>query len=339
MIFYLKIWCIILTYLSLSACAFSKGQGVNTLDALTISVQNDGILSNPINLHYPLQTRFLSVNGQLPVPAPGSSCLASSFRPANSIICFSESGSTQFQVRHFPYEGDRNNLFELQRDLSEIQLDIAELIAEDVFLSSQNKNTATTPQTIVSKAQAVTESAKNLASEIVNENVFIFRWRSENQANSEGEFGTILSALGAEKSSERGLVIIGGLTVSQLLLGLTDYSSVLGKYPRGAKIATLTMGAENLIYFTGTDLSAALSGKFEGNVENLSQNLSPETQIALSAYAAIGRAQENQGNFSAPEVKNYFSLAAYHSDSPSQQIFYSTMTDIESLVNLLSKPL
>lgn len=319
----------------LSACASQQGQGISTLDDLTISASNDGVFTKPINLHYPLQTRFLSVNGQLPVPDPGSACLASSFRPASSIVCFSATDITQIRVTRYEYNGSRDSLYDLQQDFADLQLQLVELVIEESASSSQNGNTYVPPQSVVQSAKTITEQAKNLSNEFKEKNAFIFRWQSEGEATSGSTLGTLLSANGAMEYSERGVVIVGGLTVSQLLLSLNGYQSELKRYPKGTKIATFTMGADHLIYFTGADLSAALSTSLNSDLEDLSQNLSPETKIALNAYAAIGRAQENQGNFSAPTVHNY-SLDVYDSERPNQQVFYSTMTDIESLLDAFS---
>lgn len=86
--------------IAVSGCDVNQ-TGVSALDDLTASTDTDGALSKPVNLKYPLQTRFLAANGLLPVSGPGSACIASGMRSSSSIICYSDSGNTEVAYRHF----------------------------------------------------------------------------------------------------------------------------------------------------------------------------------------------------------------------------------------------
>ena len=92
---------------------------------------------------------------------------------------------------------------------------------------------------------------------------------------------------------ETGLVIVGGVTVAYLRLGLADAKDTLSGYPKASKIATFTMGAEHLLYFSGLDLSAALSAKLDGSVQDFS-DLSSSTKAVLGAYASLGRSYDTR---------------------------------------------
>lgn len=147
--------------------------------------------------------------------------------------------------------------------------------------------------------------------------------------------GSLFSARGAASRSQSGVVIVGGLRVSQLMVGQSDFDRQFGTMPSGAKVATLTMAADHLLYFTNANLSAALDASLDGNLEELSTRLSPETQIALRAYAQIGRAQENQGLFTAPTIQRR-ALQEVLVTGAQGQVFYATMTDVATLQEALA---
>ena len=319
----------------LSAC--SDTQGVGALDDLTTSTTNDGGLRKPISLNYPLQTRFLSINGQLPVPHIGSSCLASSQRVANSIICFSTTGTTRVLTRSFEYTGKEEGVKAYRASLEDLQLSVAQLIEFEAANNQMENDPETPRQDLIDSqnaakalADGVAEKSNELAEQSADLNIFVFRWAGSQSANATGSFGSsFLSGSAAADSTTGGLVIVGGLHVSQLLIG-DDFEDTIGTQPDAAKVATLTMAADYLQYSADSSLSAALEASLDTDIQELSENLSPETKVALRAYAAISQAEENQGFFSKPKYK-FKSLEEAYSDQDPGQIFYATLTDVETL--------
>lgn len=318
----------------LSACS---SQGVGALDDLTTSTTNDGGLRKPISLNYPLQTRFLSINGQLPIPHIGSSCLASSQRVANSIICFSTTGTTRVLTRSFEYTGKEEGVKAYRASLEDLQLSVAQLIEFEAANNQMENDPETPRQALIDSQNAakaladeVTEKSNELAEQSADLNIFVFRWAGSKSANANGSFGgSFLSASAAADSTTGGLVIVGGLHVSQLLIG-DDFEDTIGTQPDAAKVATLTMAADYLQYSADSSLSAALEASLDTDIQELSENLSPETKVALRAYAAISQAEENQGFFSKPKY-NFKSLEEAYTDKDPGQIFYATLTDVETL--------
>lgn len=318
----------------LSACS---PQGVGALDDLTTSTTNDGGLRKPISLNYPLQTRFLSINGQLPVPHIGSSCLASSQRVANSIICFSTTGTTRVLTRSFEYNGEEEGVRAYRASLEDLQLSVAQLI-EIEAANNQMKNDPETPrQDLIDSQNAakaladeVAEKSAELAEQSTDLNIFVFRWTGTRSGNTGGSLGgSFLSGSAAADSTTGGLVIVGGLHVSQLLIG-NDFETTIGTQPDAAKVATLTMAADYLLYAADSSLSAALEANLETDLEALSEKLSPETKVALRAYAAISQAEENQGFFKRPTY-TYRDFTTGYQDQDPGQVFYATLTDVETL--------
>lgn len=332
--------CLIKTAAALGAAALLSActsKGVGALDDLTTSTTNDGGLRKPISLNYPLQTRFLSVNGQLPVPHIGSSCLASSQRVANSIICFSTTGETKVLTRSFKYGGGEAGVKAYRDSLEDLQLTVAQLIEIEAANNRMEDDENTPPQALVESQNAakaladeVTEKSTELAKESRDLNIFVFRWAGSKSGNANGSFGgSFLSGSTAANSTTGGLVIVGGLHVSQLLIG-DDFETTIGKQPDAAKVATLTMAADYLLYAADSSLSAALEASLETDLKTLSKELSPETKVALRAYASISQAEENQGFFSKPKY-DFLSLEKAYSDTDPGQIFYATLTDVETL--------
>ncbi|MBO9401784.1 hypothetical protein [Shimia sp. R9_3] len=320
------LWFLLLANVLLLGCS---PKAVNSLDQLTVSASNDGEFAWPANLNLPFQSRFLAINGQLPVPGPASSCFASSLRVANSFICLSPTGKSNIVERYYKSEADADDLIAIQDRLSKLQLNLAQLV-----LAEKNQVTALQTQA----AQTLTTEAQNIAFEAKKSNVFIFRWASSGSAGGSGAFGSLFSANASAKNAQSGLVIVAGLRISQLMIGLNDFDGRFGNVPKGVKIATLTMSADDLLYFADSSLSAALGGSFDGELEDLlsKDQLSLQTQVALQAYAQVSAAQENQGLFRRPTVRPLTVEQAF-AQSENSQVFFSTFTDIESLRKTLKK--
>lgn len=309
-------------------------QSVNTLDGLTTSSGFDGSYRKPVNLGYPSQTRFLASNGLLPVNGPGDTCLASGYRPASGFLCFSPTGRTEVSVRRFEFSGDDATLRQMRSALQKLQVDIVELAALDAT-KTDDKETPQEKAAVQAKAAELKSQVDSVGNQLTANNFFIFRWSGEDQIGGGGNVGSPLSGRAGAQRAESGLVIVGGVTVAHLRLGLGDAEQTLGGFPKASKIATFTMGAEHLLYFSGLDLSAALSAKLDGSLEDL-KGLSPSTKAVLDAYASLGRAYEAQGAFSATEVES-LTLLDYNRKYGNQHVFYSTMTDVETLLKSLEK--
>jgi hypothetical protein len=338
---FLKQW--LFPTLSLTTLAVAAGctpqPGVTTLDNMTISSGLDGSYRKPFNLNYPSQTRFLASNGLLPVSAPGEACLASAFRPASSMLCLTP-GPTRIEVRKFDFNGGPDDLRKMQAALQKLELDIIDLASLDLGISNPPANTppaqeAENAQALKAKADALITKAKQLERTFNQNNFFIFRWQGSDQVNGSGNIGTPLSGKSGATRNQSGRVIIGGLTLSNLVLGLSDAETRFSGYPKAAKIATYTMGAKHLLYFSSLDLSAALSAKFKGSGADI-KALSSSTQAVINAYASIGRGYETRGAFSAVKVIR-ITPEQYNQQYATQHVFYSTMTDVKTLLNALKK--
>ncbi|WP_271905107.1 hypothetical protein [Leisingera sp. SS27] len=289
---------------------------------MTTSTSNNGIHAKPINLKYPLQTRFLSINGLLPVSGPGSACLADSNRPSSAIVCYSGSGKTEVAYKVYDTSATISDLRAIQEKLQALQVELLDLLDDEEKLVPE-----TTVQDIVARARAIqSDAAKN--------NIFLFRWRQDEAAGGSVGLTELFSGRARREESQSGVVIVGGLTVSQLLVGSDDYKAALSGWSKGTKISTYSLGAKHLLYFSEANLSAAIAAKLDGTLDELSKKLSPTQEIALRAYAAIGRAQENQGSFSAVAQK-VIPLQEYQETRPVEQVFYSTLTDAETLLEAL----
>lgn len=309
-------------------------QSVNTLDGLTTSRGFDGSYRKPINLGYPSQTRFLASNGLLPVNGPGDTCLASGYRPASGFLCFSPTGKTEVSVRRLGFSGSAATLRQIREVLQKLQVDIVELAALDAA-KTDDQETPEEKSNVQAQAAEIKSQVDSVGNQLTANNFFIFRWNGEDKIGGSGSFGSPLSGRAGAERMETGLVIVGGVTVAYLRLGLADAKDTLSGYPKASKIATFTMGAEHLLYFSGLDLSAALSAKLDGSVQDFSE-LSSSTKAVLDAYASLGRSYETQGAFSATDVES-LSLVEYNRRYGRQQVFYSTMTDVETLMKSLGK--
>lgn len=318
--------------LALSGCG---QRAVNTLDQLTISVSNDGEYARPVNLTYPMQSRFLAVNGQLPVPTVASSCLASSFRVANSIICFAPSVDRETHVvtRDYPYvpsnSGAPADLLEIRNQLSDLQVGLASLAAACARAETGAEDD-TAAREVESLATETTTKAAALVSDLQRNNLFIFRYVTTADAGVTANqvAGPAASARGG--GSESGIVIVAGLRVSQLMVEPTDFDTHFGALPSGAKVATLTMASEHLLYFADSQFRAEFQAVLDGDLGARCQGASSPAKLAVEAYGQIASAQENQGLFSAPQAGRMSLREAYASQSD-WQIFYATMTDVRSL--------
>jgi hypothetical protein len=318
-----------ITVVILAGCG--NVQSVDTLDGLMTSSGFDGTYRKPINLNYPAQTRFLASNGLLPINGPGDTCLSSNFRPASGILCFSPSGKNEVSVRRFKFSGGYEDLQTMRDKLQKLQVNIIELAALDAS-TPQEEETPQEKSDIESKSSELEQNVEKFGEELRENNFFVFRWQAESQAGAGGNVGSPLSGRAGRQQQESGLVIVGGLTVSSLRLGLDDDAKQeLKAYPKSTKIATYTMGAEHLLYFSGASLSAALSAKLDGSLETI-KDISPSTKAVIDAYASLGRASEIQGAFSATSVES-LSLARYNEKYGTQHVFYSTMTDVETLLD------
>ncbi len=310
----------------LAACG-SSSTAVSAFDDLSISSSNDGAYIKPINLNYPMQTHFLSVNGQLPVPDVGISCFASSYRAANSMICLSPTGSTHVLTRTYKSDATLADLLKIKKSLATLQADMFSLVAA----SGGQPASLTSP-----KAKEIASEVAKLDEVMKKKNVFVFRWTKEVNTNANGNIGTTASATSGGNHKATGLVIVAGLRVSQLMVGVDDLNNKFGNLPKTAKVATLTMAADHLVYFASSDFSAALDVNANGNFGDKFTNLPAETKMAMNAFLAIGSNQDTQGMFSAPDSVSTEGLYESYAQSLTKQIFYATMTDIETLIKSVS---
>lgn len=306
----------ILASLGLAACSNTP---VNSFDNMTISSGNDGVWSAPVNLNYPLQTRFLSINGQLPLPSIGSGCMASSYRPASSFICFSN-GPTSVLTRNFTSNASLSDLNAIKGQLQSLSSKLAAITA----------STATEDNESVSAAEVtVTREFISLVQDAAKENVFIFRWNSSKDGQVSAGAGSVAGAQASTASATSGLVIVAGLRVSQLLVGPSDFKATFGYLPEDAKIATLTMSTKRLLYFADENSSAAFASQLQASIDE-AESLSPQTKLSLGLLARLAAAQENQGSFSAPTGESQ-TLAEAAKTLENEQVFYATMTDLKTL--------
>ncbi|MFQ1701829.1 hypothetical protein ACJ5NV_14670 [Loktanella agnita] len=309
----------------LGAC--SANQGVNTLDQLTISAANDGELQNPVNLGYPLQSRFLAVNGQFPIAGAGSGCLASSFRPAASVVCFQPDKDTEVLVRHYAAPDDAlTKMIALQSKLKALDLQVAQLIT----LSASPDQAAT-----ARAANAVIQKSGEIVLDAQKANLFLFRWRGSTSGDASADAGSVGNVRASAQQAQSGVVIVGGLHLSQLMVG-RDFSSRFERMPENAKVATVTMSADHLLYFAGSSLNAAIAAEARRDAGGLLRGLDDKTKLALQAYAQLGRAQETQGLFSRPVARRLTPEQAAASNEV-RLVFYAAMTDVGDLLNLLGE--
>jgi hypothetical protein len=275
-----------------------------------------------VNFKYPLQTRFLAINGFLPVSGPGSACIADSYRPSTAIVCYSDDGTTSVARKEYKTSATASDLQAIKNSLQALQIQLLDLLDDGEDL---------VPEVAVNE---IVTRAKKIQSDAEKNNIFLFRWKQDETGGANGGLTGLFSGQVRGQSSESGIVIVGGVTVSQLLIGRNDYREALKGYSKGTKIATFSLGAQHLLYFSEANLSAAIAAEFDATLDQVSEKLSSTQEIALRAYAAIGRAQENQGAFSAVDLKTE-SLSAYQNNRPKEQIFYSTLTDVETLMEVL----
>lgn len=309
---------------------------VNELDGMTTSAGFNGVARKPINLDYPNQTRFLASNGFLPVSGPGDKCMASGYRPSSTFLCFSRSGRTEIAVRQFDFDGDVSDLRDKRDALQSLQARIVDLVAQDAATTQSGGDGAPAQAfSIPDRSAQLTAEANSLRASLADNNFFIFRWEGSDKAGTSGSFGALFSGSANRQEDQSGLVIVGGVTISSLLLGLGDAQATLGNYPPATKVATYTMGAEHLLYFNSRDLSAELEAKLQASGADL-KDLSPQTQAAIQAFASIGRSYETQGSFTAATLHR-LSPDDYERQFGAQHMFYSTMTDVETLLESLSE--
>jgi len=252
-------------------------------------------------------------------------------RPSSALICYSHSGRTEVAYRHYKTDAKPADLRAIQAELQALEIDVLELVQTDV---DTEDDSLLDVQAKASAAQAITQSVKDISTKARKNNIFLFRWENNVATSGSGAVGGIFAAGASGNSSKSGVVIVGGLVLSQLLIGKDDYPTAFDGYSKTTKVATLSMGAEHLVYFADTNLSASISAKLDTTLKELSEKLSPSTRVALEAYASIGRAGENQGSFSAVRLEQ-MSLEEYQRNRPVEQIFYSTLTDVERLLETL----
>lgn len=87
-----------------SALISGCSSNLSAVDKLTSSTQNDGGISSYFN-DIPFQSRFLAINGQLPIDTVGMPCVASSYRVPYSMICLSTDKSKVIEY-DYPVTGN-----------------------------------------------------------------------------------------------------------------------------------------------------------------------------------------------------------------------------------------
>lgn len=317
-------------------------KAVDGFDGLTSSARNSGASAKPVNLVYPLQTRFLAANGKLPILNAGSACVASSARPSNTIVCLAPEGNTVLVEHLYDAKADFAALVALRDKFQGLASETEQLRAAAEAAVCKDGDTDCKTQTASTIAQVtanLNQKTQELETALNEKNVFVFRWSESAAGNLGGTIqGDAASGRTTARRGEGGLVLVSGLKYSQLLIG-SDFERIVADFPKSAKIATVAMQAEHLIYFAQAERSASASVNLDiAELRSISPSLATSVEAAIDAAASIADVQEVQGGFSEPKyttVTNWRTLSG-QADS-GFQTFYATMTDVETLKRSLSK--
>lgn len=327
--------------LLLTACQSSS---ITAMDRLTGTAQNDGHFSRLIQ-SYPLQTRFLSVNGQLPIDTAGLPCIASSYRVAYTMICLTRE-ETQLLVHS--YTGGDIELSTVKKALRTLD-NKAQQVVNDALLVGKCKlqdgaNCSSLTNSLANSKEAFDTQKEEVSDMLSANNLFIFQWSDGIETDVKAEADELVSAGANLSSANNGFTIVSGLKLTQLLAG-HDFDDIYQDLPDHTKVATLVLQAEKIAYSSSRNLALSAMLSLDLSVEqyqHILKTLSGAEKIALRGALSYSQNLSNEGQFSLSSRKSIPLLEGQDTersqDSGGLQTFYSAMTDLEDLREL-TKPI
>ena len=354
----------------LVACSNTQ---LTVVDSLTVAAKNDGVLMTPSRwmvTEHPLQTTYVSLNGQLGVRA-GQVCIASRFRsPFNSNCLMAE---TLFKDGTDPRSKREGKIYreaykptaELVKILSKDSNGISEEAApKDSIMELMGAVNAEKTQAVLyakallnkfqcqngqeeaACAEVITAEntayanlieARNKAELLMNlPNRLVYNWSEIYTLNA----GTVScennKASGGTERSTAGYTIVNGLILEryQSTCEELEYLKSLPSYKR-MKIVTMTLAASELYYnanqYASLSLQAALSVS-PAELKSMKDALTSEQEIALEAALHSSMSISSRGYFTAPDISldNIVNLGP-SGNSQSGLVYYAVLSDVGTL--------
>lgn len=327
--------------------AFISGcsSNLSAVDKLTSSTQNDGGISSYFN-DIPFQSRFLAINGQLPIDTVGMPCVASSYRVPYSMICLSTDKSKVIEY-DYPVTGNPGKkIKDIKNSLTNLEKKSQDLVTKLLVKATcQNagKEECTAEVESASTAQSEFQSLQaEVLSKLSDGNTFIFQWSSTAGGGFDVEadpYGKIDGQGGYQNS---GITIVSGLRISQFLVG-NDISSIYRNLPKDTKLATFVMQAQGIAYISTRSISATVQARLgltPTQFSDIISTLSGAQKIQLAAAFNYVSSLSNEGQFHTVN-KNIKDVPTWSAtgkiEDHGYQTFYATMTKLDELKKMIER--
>lgn len=332
------IYMVCLSSLLIVGCA----SNLSAVDKLTSSTQNDGGVSSYFN-DIPFQSRFLAINGQLPIDTVGIPCVASSYRVPYSMICLSTDKSKVIEY-DYPVAGDPGEKIKsIKSDITSLEKKSQELVAKLLIKAAcQNeKKECTTETESYSSAQLEFQTLQtSVLSKLSDGNTFIFQWSSTAGGGFDAEADPYGSVGGKGGYQNSGITIVSGLRLSQLLVG-KDIANIYSGLPGDTKLATFVMQAQGIAYISTRSISATVQARLgltPEQFDDILKTLSSAQKIQLAAAFNYVHSLSNEGQFNTVKksIKDMPKwMVSEGTEDHGYQTFYATMTRLDELNDML----
>ncbi|HGY1007567.1 TPA: hypothetical protein ACNUUR_000105 [Aeromonas salmonicida] len=328
-----------------SALISGCSSNLSAVDKLTSSTQNDGGISSYFN-DIPFQSRFLAINGQLPIDTVGIPCVASSYRVPYSMICLSTDKSRVIEY-DYPVIGNPDEKIKaLKVSITDLERKSQELVIKLLVKATcQNaKNEVCTAEVdSFSTAQLEFKTLqKEVLSKLSDGNTFIFQWSSTAGGGFDAEAEPYGSFGGQGGYQNSGITIVSGLRISQLLVG-NDISSIYKNLPSDTKLATFVMQAQGIAYISTRSISATVQARLgltPTQFSDIISTLSEAQKIQLAAAFNYVNSLSNEGQFSTVDksIRDVPTWGATGKiEDHGYQTFYATMTKLDELNKMIER--
>ncbi|MFP8967486.1 hypothetical protein ACKC9G_12960 [Pokkaliibacter sp. CJK22405] len=324
--------------LSLSSCA-SNSQ-LNVVDRLTTQSSTYGWWHKAVRLDYPLQSRWVSLNGQLPVNI-GDRCQDSRYRTPMAMLCLTGDTPAAGTYKHiaYPYgktaDDFRTAVTGFKSDLEALNTTKQSLQTALLAQAICKTNSDCTPDdTNVNKLYTDYQTQqKTIEKKALESNLILYNWADSSESSLGATLDDDNNAKASSQHQASGYTLIGGLDIYQLRLTPELVKSLEGanaKTTKQLKIATLVMSTPYLAYIADDQSQKAIrvNARLSEALLTSSALSDSEKAIIMELNAGISTSINSQGIMISQTVSG--------ADQPKDQsTFYAVMTDLDGLMKLV----
>jgi hypothetical protein len=348
----------------ISACSNTQ---LNVVDNLTVSSKNEGAFMSGkliVNGH-PLQTTFVSLNGQLALHA-GQVCISSRFRSPFNTICLTEdeleklkdknvlldeeSFSRKGKVDIAAYPTEQNNSFlkELIVAVNNEKDAAAKRNIEKVsyFQCLQTKkkqeDKEPAPENVIScDSQSLLNAEKDLVTKrserqakLTNPNVLVYNWAESHEFDG----GVIKGVAGSLEKQAAGYTVVNGVYLKRYSIDCDELTALkeLGKSDR-LKMVTMTLSTNELYYDANEDsafsaqLALAISAKeFADLAKWAKDNRSIDLKADLNSATSIASQGYLKVSNKGKEESTFITYKEENTQIP-ELVYYAVLSDVDTL--------